>query len=292
MKHVGNMLYLDPCLHSFCFSCTQGLLETQAECPCCKQPISSIFHSVKKKESPEKLTSMRYVKDKPSPTPSNRKEHMALSSRKPKGNDPLTPFKSHSDNDILPCEDHTFPSSNVKRSFKHSSVKPSSKENPCLDRFEKSESSHECYDVQIIEKKPSSDQVFHESIPHEAAFSSPPECAKSHLKRPSKPSSTKSPKKHLKAPVKPNAQQESHLHALRKMPISDRVSLESIQDAVKLDATPKRSILVDVDIDMLRYRAISANLSKPNMLEGLCLLLSSGALVFVCVYIYLQIVVI
>ncbi|XP_051946969.1 E3 ubiquitin-protein ligase Topors [Xyrauchen texanus] len=42
-----NMASLDRCLHRFCFRCIQEWSKNKAECPLCKQPFHSIFHSVK-----------------------------------------------------------------------------------------------------------------------------------------------------------------------------------------------------------------------------------------------------
>ncbi|XP_028910713.1 E3 ubiquitin-protein ligase Topors [Ornithorhynchus anatinus] len=42
-----NMAYLDLCFHRFCFRCVQEWSKNKAECPLCKQPFHSIFHSVR-----------------------------------------------------------------------------------------------------------------------------------------------------------------------------------------------------------------------------------------------------
>ncbi|XP_063074387.1 topoisomerase I binding, arginine/serine-rich a [Engraulis encrasicolus] len=42
-----NMAYLDLCLHKFCFRCIHEWSKNKAECPLCKQPFNSIFHSIK-----------------------------------------------------------------------------------------------------------------------------------------------------------------------------------------------------------------------------------------------------
>lgn len=42
-----NMSYLDRCLHKFCFRCIQEWSKNKPECPLCKQPFSSIYHSIK-----------------------------------------------------------------------------------------------------------------------------------------------------------------------------------------------------------------------------------------------------
>ncbi|XP_016405097.1 E3 ubiquitin-protein ligase Topors-like [Sinocyclocheilus rhinocerous] len=43
----NNVASLDRCLHQFCFRCIQEWSKNKAECPLCKQPFHSIFHSVK-----------------------------------------------------------------------------------------------------------------------------------------------------------------------------------------------------------------------------------------------------
>uniref|UniRef100_A0A8C1PBK3 E3 ubiquitin-protein ligase Topors n=1 Tax=Cyprinus carpio TaxID=7962 RepID=A0A8C1PBK3_CYPCA len=43
----NNVASLDRCLHRFCFHCIYEWSKNKAECPLCKQPFHSIFHSVK-----------------------------------------------------------------------------------------------------------------------------------------------------------------------------------------------------------------------------------------------------
>ncbi|XP_078532120.1 E3 ubiquitin-protein ligase Topors isoform X2 [Lissotriton helveticus] len=47
LDRFENVSYLDRCLHRFCFRCIQEWSKNKAECPLCKQPFYSIFHSVK-----------------------------------------------------------------------------------------------------------------------------------------------------------------------------------------------------------------------------------------------------
>nr|XP_033782528.1 E3 ubiquitin-protein ligase Topors [Geotrypetes seraphini]XP_033782537.1 E3 ubiquitin-protein ligase Topors [Geotrypetes seraphini]XP_033782549.1 E3 ubiquitin-protein ligase Topors [Geotrypetes seraphini]XP_033782557.1 E3 ubiquitin-protein ligase Topors [Geotrypetes seraphini]XP_033782566.1 E3 ubiquitin-protein ligase Topors [Geotrypetes seraphini]XP_033782573.1 E3 ubiquitin-protein ligase Topors [Geotrypetes seraphini]XP_033782582.1 E3 ubiquitin-protein ligase Topors [Geotrypetes seraphin len=47
LDRFDNMSYLDRCLHRFCFRCIQEWSKNKAECPLCKQPFHSIFHSVR-----------------------------------------------------------------------------------------------------------------------------------------------------------------------------------------------------------------------------------------------------
>ncbi|TDH16273.1 hypothetical protein EPR50_G00018140 [Perca flavescens] len=43
----NNISYLNVCLHKFCFRCIQEWSKNKAECPLCKQPFNSIYHSIK-----------------------------------------------------------------------------------------------------------------------------------------------------------------------------------------------------------------------------------------------------
>ncbi|XP_067886726.1 topoisomerase I binding, arginine/serine-rich a isoform X2 [Heterodontus francisci] len=47
LDRFNNMSYIDRCFHKFCFRCIQEWSRNKAECPLCKQPFSSIFHSVR-----------------------------------------------------------------------------------------------------------------------------------------------------------------------------------------------------------------------------------------------------
>ncbi|XP_021164127.2 topoisomerase I binding, arginine/serine-rich a [Fundulus heteroclitus] len=42
-----DMSYLDRCLHKFCFRCILEWSKNKPECPLCKQPFGSIYHSIK-----------------------------------------------------------------------------------------------------------------------------------------------------------------------------------------------------------------------------------------------------
>lgn len=42
----NNISYLDICLHKFCFRCIHEWSKNKAECPLCKQPFNSIYHSI------------------------------------------------------------------------------------------------------------------------------------------------------------------------------------------------------------------------------------------------------
>ncbi|XP_061875033.1 E3 ubiquitin-protein ligase Topors isoform X2 [Colius striatus] len=47
LDRFDNVAYLDRCLHRFCFSCVQEWSKNKAECPLCKQPFFSIFHTIR-----------------------------------------------------------------------------------------------------------------------------------------------------------------------------------------------------------------------------------------------------
>ncbi|XP_072552307.1 uncharacterized protein toporsb [Salminus brasiliensis] len=47
LDRFNNVASLDRCLHRFCFRCIHEWSKNKAECPLCKQPFRSIFHSVK-----------------------------------------------------------------------------------------------------------------------------------------------------------------------------------------------------------------------------------------------------
>lgn len=46
----NNISYLDLCLHKFCFRCIHEWSKNKAECPLCKQPFHSIYHSIKSEQ--------------------------------------------------------------------------------------------------------------------------------------------------------------------------------------------------------------------------------------------------
>ncbi|XP_056136289.1 topoisomerase I binding, arginine/serine-rich a [Lampris incognitus] len=46
----NNMSYLNLCLHKFCFCCIHEWSKNKAECPLCKQPFNSIYHSIKSEQ--------------------------------------------------------------------------------------------------------------------------------------------------------------------------------------------------------------------------------------------------
>ncbi|XP_062851522.1 topoisomerase I binding, arginine/serine-rich a [Trichomycterus rosablanca] len=47
LDRFRNVSYADKCFHRFCFCCILEWSKNKAECPLCKQPFSSIYHSVR-----------------------------------------------------------------------------------------------------------------------------------------------------------------------------------------------------------------------------------------------------
>ncbi|XP_019726881.1 E3 ubiquitin-protein ligase Topors-like [Hippocampus comes] len=56
LDRFNNMAYLDRCLHRFCFPCIQEWSHNKAECPLCKQPFTSILHSVRAEDDFKEYT--------------------------------------------------------------------------------------------------------------------------------------------------------------------------------------------------------------------------------------------
>ncbi|CAB1350569.1 unnamed protein product [Coregonus sp. 'balchen'] len=56
LDRFNNMSYLDRCLHRFCFRCIQEWSNNKVECPLCKQPFSSILHSIKAQDNFKEFT--------------------------------------------------------------------------------------------------------------------------------------------------------------------------------------------------------------------------------------------
>ncbi len=51
LDHFKNISYLDVCLHKFCFCCIHEWSKNKAECPLCKQPFNSIYHTIKSEDN-------------------------------------------------------------------------------------------------------------------------------------------------------------------------------------------------------------------------------------------------
>lgn len=56
LDRFNNLAYLDRCLHRFCFLCIQEWSHNKAECPLCKQPFTSILHSVRAEDDFKEYT--------------------------------------------------------------------------------------------------------------------------------------------------------------------------------------------------------------------------------------------
>ncbi|MBN3306139.1 TOPRS ligase, partial [Amia calva] len=56
LDRFNNEAKLDRCLHKFCFRCIHEWSKNKAECPLCKQPFNSIFHSYNAKNDFKKFT--------------------------------------------------------------------------------------------------------------------------------------------------------------------------------------------------------------------------------------------
>ncbi|XP_019956899.2 topoisomerase I binding, arginine/serine-rich a [Paralichthys olivaceus] len=50
LDRFNNISYLDLCQHKFCFCCVYEWSKNKAECPLCKQPFKSIYHSIKSEQ--------------------------------------------------------------------------------------------------------------------------------------------------------------------------------------------------------------------------------------------------
>ncbi|XP_046722496.1 topoisomerase I binding, arginine/serine-rich a [Silurus meridionalis] len=50
LERFKNVSYADRCFHRFCFRCIVEWGKNKAECPLCKQPFSSIYHSVRSED--------------------------------------------------------------------------------------------------------------------------------------------------------------------------------------------------------------------------------------------------
>ncbi|XP_056315279.1 topoisomerase I binding, arginine/serine-rich a [Danio aesculapii] len=50
LDHFKNISYLDVCLHKFCFCCIHEWSKNKAECPLCKQPFNSFYHTIKSED--------------------------------------------------------------------------------------------------------------------------------------------------------------------------------------------------------------------------------------------------
>ncbi|XP_021238067.1 E3 ubiquitin-protein ligase Topors-like, partial [Numida meleagris] len=56
LDKFDNIAYLGYCWHRFCFRCIQEWSKTKAECPLCKQPFFSIFHTIRAEDDFQEYT--------------------------------------------------------------------------------------------------------------------------------------------------------------------------------------------------------------------------------------------
>ncbi|XP_041839348.1 topoisomerase I binding, arginine/serine-rich a [Melanotaenia boesemani] len=56
-----DISYVNRCLHKFCFRCILEWSKNKAECPLCKQPFNSIYHSIKSDEDFQKYELKQHV---------------------------------------------------------------------------------------------------------------------------------------------------------------------------------------------------------------------------------------
>ena len=66
-----NVAYLNHCLHKFCFHCIQEWSKSKAECPLCKQPFLSIFHTVRADDDFEEYVLSPSLPQRTLPPPDN-----------------------------------------------------------------------------------------------------------------------------------------------------------------------------------------------------------------------------
>ncbi|XP_037554155.1 topoisomerase I binding, arginine/serine-rich a [Nematolebias whitei] len=61
LDKFNNVSHLDRCLHKFCFRCILEWSKNKAECPLCKQPFRSIYHTIKSDEDFQKYEVKQHV---------------------------------------------------------------------------------------------------------------------------------------------------------------------------------------------------------------------------------------
>lgn len=253
-----NMLYLSPCLHSFCFLCTQDLLETKAECPLCKQPFGSVFHPVKVKWQPKQLPPLSPRRNYKGSSPA--KKHSSLSPKKHKEVFQVLPAKKHPKELYTSLHDRNHSEVPITLACKNKSPPewlshPLSSPDQKKLRLSKREIStgnysHKLYSVRSSEEYASSRRV----------------------------------------PNHQDPQKCPHWSVFGKKPNSDEASSGSMQNETAQSTTAGMPKLGDSDPDSLYYRSTSAKLSRPNFLEGTLMVFSSGILLFVCLYTYLSLI--
>lgn len=61
LDKFNNISHLDRCLHKFCFRCILEWSKNKAECPLCKQPFRSIYHTIKSDQDFQKYEIKQHV---------------------------------------------------------------------------------------------------------------------------------------------------------------------------------------------------------------------------------------
>ncbi|XP_048360347.1 uncharacterized protein LOC125437020 [Sphaerodactylus townsendi] len=247
-----NMLYLSPCLHSFCFLCTQDLLETKTECPFCKQPFGSVFHPVKVKGNPKELPPLSPTRHSKGLSPAKKcsqKSHICLSPKKHTQKVvPVLPFKKHPKELGIPLHDRSHSEDPISFACKDES--PPEKLNHLLSSTDQKKPS-------LSKREVSSGTCSHE------------------------PCSVKSSEDLGRFINQQNPQKCSHWSVIEKKPNSDETSSGLMQNEKAQNTTADLPKCGDCAPGSLHNRATSAKLSRPNILEATLMLFLSGILLFV-----------
>ncbi|XP_077202542.1 uncharacterized protein LOC143841844 isoform X2 [Paroedura picta] len=278
LETFDNMLYLSPCLHSFCFLCTQDLLETKTECPFCNQTFRSVFHPVKVKWHPKELPSL-------SPT----RHHKGSSPGKNRSPKKRISPKKHEETNRSPKK-HISPKKH-EEAFPALSPKKHPKE-VCIPLHDRSHSEDP---IPLACK----DQSPPEHLRH--PLSNPPDRKKTPLpiKEEVSPEIYSHERYSVKSPMEDDSSPGGFTdhQSPQKCPLrsvlgknSDQASLGSMQDEKAENTTEGLPKSEDCASDSLYYRTTSAELSRPNIVEATVMLVSSSILLFVCLYSYLSLI--
>ncbi|KFV12481.1 E3 ubiquitin-protein ligase Topors, partial [Tauraco erythrolophus] len=102
LDRFDNVAYLDRCLHRFCFCCVQEWSKNKAECPLCKQPFSSIFHTIRAEDDfKEYILNPSENRSFASPDGQRFRYRTTLTRTRRAGNSPSRRTLSPPDNGIL-----------------------------------------------------------------------------------------------------------------------------------------------------------------------------------------------
>ncbi|NXC14212.1 TOPRS ligase, partial [Corythaeola cristata] len=97
-----NVACLDRCLHRFCFCCIQEWSKNKAECPLCKQPFSSIFHTICAEDDfKEYIVNPSENRSFASPDGQRFRYHTTLTGARRAGNSPSRRTLSPAGNGVL-----------------------------------------------------------------------------------------------------------------------------------------------------------------------------------------------